>query len=79
MYVEGFKYTVMSSVIAFIGSFILGIILAVMRIAPIRILNWIGTAYVEFVRNIPLVLIAFISILLTRNRNYFKWFCSRNS
>lgn len=39
MYLEGFKYTVMSSVIALIGSFILGIILAVMRIAPIRILN----------------------------------------
>ncbi|HFK1684156.1 TPA: amino acid ABC transporter permease [Bacillus tropicus] len=61
MYLEGFKYTVMSSVIALIGSFILGIILAVMRIAPIRILNWLGAAIVEFVRNIPLVLIAFIS------------------
>ncbi|MGF9964836.1 amino acid ABC transporter permease [Bacillus rhizoplanae] len=59
LYVEGFKYTVMSSLIALIGSFILGIIIAVMRIAPIRILNWIGTAYVEFIRNIPLVLIAF--------------------
>ena len=60
MYLDGFKYTVMSSVIALIGSFILGVILAVMRIAPIRILNWIGSACVEFVRNIPLVLIAFI-------------------
>ena len=60
MYLEGFKYTVMSSVIALIGSFILGVILAVMRIAPISILNWIGSAFVEFVRNIPLVLIAFI-------------------
>ncbi len=28
MYLEGFKYTVMSSVIALIGSFILGVILA---------------------------------------------------
>lgn len=60
MYLEGFKYTVMSSVIALIGSFILGVILAVMRIAPISILNWIGSTFVEFVRNIPLVLIAFI-------------------
>lgn len=60
MYVEGFKYTVLSSVIALIGSFILGVVLAVMRIAPIRILNWLGAAIVEFVRNIPLVLIAFI-------------------
>lgn len=60
MYLEGFKYTVLSSVIALIGSFILGVVLAVMRIAPIRILNWLGAAIVEFVRNIPLVLIAFI-------------------
>ncbi|HFK1453192.1 TPA: amino acid ABC transporter permease [Bacillus pacificus] len=60
MYVEGFKYTVLSSVIALIGSFILGVVLAIMRIAPIRILNWLGAAIVEFVRNIPLVLIAFI-------------------
>ena len=60
MYLEGFKYTVVSSVIALIGSFILGVVLAIMRIAPIRILNWLGTAFVEFVRNIPLVLIAFI-------------------
>lgn len=60
MYLEGFKYTVMSSIVALIGSFILGIIMAVMRIAPIRFLNWFGTAYVEFIRNIPLVLIAFV-------------------
>ncbi len=60
LYLEGFKYTVMSSVVALIGSFILGIIMAVMRIAPIRVLNWFGAVYVEFIRNIPLVLIAFV-------------------
>ncbi|MEI4803367.1 amino acid ABC transporter permease [Bacillus sp. NPDC077411] len=59
LYLEGFKYTVLSSLIALIGSFILGIIIAVMRIAPIRVLNWIGATYVEFIRNIPLVLVAF--------------------
>ncbi|ABS20891.1 polar amino acid ABC transporter, inner membrane subunit [Bacillus cytotoxicus NVH 391-98] len=59
LYLEGFKYTLLSSVIALIGSFLLGVIIAVMRITPIRALNWIGTAYVEFVRNIPIVLIAF--------------------
>lgn len=59
LYLEGFKYTLLSSLIALIGSFILGIIIAVMRIAPIRVLNWIGATYVEFIRNIPLVLIAF--------------------
>ncbi|WHY77225.1 amino acid ABC transporter permease [Neobacillus sp. WH10] len=58
-YLEGFKNTVLASIIALIGSFIIGVIVAVMRIAPIKPLNWIGSAYVEFIRNIPLLIIAF--------------------
>ncbi|MBU8877502.1 amino acid ABC transporter permease [Bacillus sp. FJAT-29790] len=58
-YLEGFKNTLFSSIYALIGSFILGIIVAVMRIAPIKPLNWVGTAFVEFIRNIPLLIIAF--------------------
>jgi putative glutamine transport system permease protein len=58
-YLEGFKNTVLASIIALVGSFIIGVIIAVMRIAPIKPLNWIGTAYVEFFRNIPLLVIAF--------------------
>ncbi|MCY7541094.1 amino acid ABC transporter permease, partial [Bacillus pumilus] len=42
-----------------IGSFLIGTLIAIMRIAPLRPLNWLGTAYVEFVRNIPLLLITF--------------------
>ena len=59
MYLDGFKITLLVSFIALIGSFILGTILAVFRIAPIKPLNWIGTVYVEFIRNIPLLIIAF--------------------
>lgn len=59
MYLEGFKGTIMISLIALVGSFLLGTIIAVMRIAPFKPLNWIGTAYVEFIRNIPLLIIAF--------------------
>ncbi|AZB42470.1 amino acid ABC transporter permease [Bacillus sp. FJAT-42376] len=60
VFLQGFGNTVKTSVIALIGSFILGIIIAVMRISPMKILNAIGTVYVEFIRNIPLILIAFI-------------------
>lgn len=60
MYVEGFGNTVKASVLALIGSFLLGTVLAVFRIAPYRVLNWAGTAYVEFVRNIPLILVVFV-------------------
>ncbi|MGG3574617.1 amino acid ABC transporter permease [Bacillus gobiensis] len=59
MYLEGFKFTVLSSIIALISSFILGTLIAVFRIAPFKILNWVGTVYVEILRNIPVLLIAF--------------------
>ncbi len=60
MYLEGFLKTIQISLLALVGSFFLGALIAVMRIAPFKPLNWIGTAYVEFVRNIPLLIIAFI-------------------
>ncbi len=58
-YLAGFKNTIFASLIGLVGSFVIGVIVAVMRIAPIKPLNWIGTAYVEFIRNIPLLIIAF--------------------
>lgn len=59
MFVEGFKNTLYVSFLALIGSFVLGTIFAIFRIAPIKTLNWIGTIYVEFIRNIPLLIILF--------------------
>ncbi|KGR77056.1 amino acid ABC transporter permease [Ureibacillus sinduriensis] len=59
VFLEGFKNTLYVSFLALIGSFILGTILAIFRIAPIKPLNWIGTIYVEFIRNIPLLIILF--------------------
>jgi putative glutamine transport system permease protein len=60
---EGFLNTLQISLIALIGSFILGTLLAIMRISPIKLLNWISTAFVEFIRNIPLILIVFLFFL----------------
>ncbi len=59
LFMEGFINTIIASLIALVGSFFLGAIIAIFRIAPIKLLNWIGTAYVEFIRNIPLMLIIF--------------------
>jgi putative glutamine transport system permease protein len=59
MYWDGFKVTLMISLLALIGSFFIGAIIAVMRIVPIAPLRWIATAYVEFFRNIPLLVIVF--------------------
>ncbi|MCK1993320.1 amino acid ABC transporter permease [Peribacillus muralis] len=63
MYLLGFKNTILSSLIALVASLILGILVAIMRIAPIKPLNWLGTAYVEFIRNIPLLIITFFFFL----------------
>jgi len=63
MYMEGFLNTLQASIIALIGSFVLGTVIAVMRIAPIRPLNWLGAVYVEFIRNIPIILIVFLFFL----------------
>jgi aspartate/glutamate/glutamine transport system permease protein len=56
-YLEGFLNTVQVSVIALIGSFLLGALIAVFRISPVKSLNRLGTIYVEFIRNIPLLLV----------------------
>ncbi|WP_312468769.1 amino acid ABC transporter permease [Neobacillus sp.] len=59
LFFKGFLTTIEVSIIGLICSFILGVIVAVMRIAPLRILNYIGTCFVEFIRNIPLIIIVF--------------------
>jgi putative glutamine transport system permease protein len=58
-YMKGFGNTIVVSAIALIGSFVLGTIIAVFRISGVKPLQWLGTAYVEFIRNIPLLLVVF--------------------
>ncbi|MEW9700871.1 amino acid ABC transporter permease [Paenibacillus sp. SI8] len=60
IYMKGFGNTIIASVIALIGSFILGTLIAIFRISNVKPLVWIGTAYVEFIRNIPLLLVVFV-------------------
>nr|WP_275984094.1 amino acid ABC transporter permease [Paenibacillus hamazuiensis] len=60
---KGFLGTIEVSLIALIASFVLGTIIAVMRIAPVKALNWLGTVYVEFIRNIPLLLVVYFFFL----------------
>lgn len=58
-FMEGFYHTVIASVLGLIGSFLIGTVIAVFRIAPFKPFNWIGAAYVEIFRNIPLLLIVY--------------------
>ena len=54
---EAFWTTIQLTVYSAIGALILGTVLAAMRLAPVPMLNWIGTTYVNVVRNTPLTLI----------------------
>ena len=62
-FLEGLKITIISSLIALLSSFILGTLIAVMRIAPVKLLNWLGSVYIEFIRNIPVLVIVFFTYL----------------
>nr|WP_090345120.1 amino acid ABC transporter permease [Mycolicibacterium malmesburyense]CRL77174.1 amine acid ABC transporter permease [Mycolicibacterium malmesburyense] len=54
---EAFWTTIQLTVYAGIGALVLGTILAAMRLAPVPVLRWLGTSYVNVVRNTPLTLI----------------------
>ncbi|PET45409.1 glutamine ABC transporter permease [Bacillus sp. AFS001701] len=62
-FLEGLRVTILTSLIALLCSFILGTIIAVMRISPIKPLNWLGSIYVEFIRNIPVLVVVFFTYL----------------
>jgi glutamate transport system permease protein len=54
---EAFWTTIQLTVFSAIGALILGTLLAAMRLSPVPMLNWLGTTYVNVVRNTPLTLI----------------------
>jgi glutamate transport system permease protein len=54
---EAFWTTIQLTVFSAVGALILGTVLAAMRLAPVPMLNWLGTTYVNVVRNTPLTLI----------------------
>lgn len=62
-FIEGFGNTIWISLMALVGSLVLGTIIAIIRISPIRMLNIAGAAYVEFIRNIPLLIVVFFFYL----------------
>jgi glutamate transport system permease protein len=54
---EAFWTTIQLTVFSAVGALILGTVLAAMRLSPVPVLSWLGTAYVNVVRNTPLTLI----------------------
>jgi glutamate transport system permease protein len=58
-----FGMTVYLAFFSAIGSLVLGTVVAVMRVSPVRVLQLLGTWYVNIFRNTPLTLLVVFSIL----------------
>ena len=58
-----FGGTILLAVLGTIGSMVLGTIVAVLRLSPVRLFQWLGTWYVNTFRNTPLTLLMVFSVL----------------
>ncbi len=55
--------TIKLSILGTLGALLLGTVVAVLRLSPVRVFQWIGTWYVNTFRNTPLTLLMLFSIL----------------
>ena len=55
MLLKGLQVTLYIFVIAIILGFLIGLIIALLRLAPIKFLNWIAKAYVDAIRGTPFI------------------------
>ncbi len=58
---DGFLVTLGLVSVSFVIAVVVGTFVAALRVQPIKPLRWIGTIYVEFFRNIPLLVLLFIA------------------
>lgn len=57
--VGAFWITIQLTLYAAVGSLLIGTIVAILRVSPVKIFSWAGVAYVNIVRNTPLTLLVF--------------------
>jgi putative glutamine transport system permease protein len=78
LYPFGLWITIQLSVLSLLGSLGLGTVIALLRVSPMKPLRWVGTGYVEFFRNTPLLVQLFflyfatpyVGIYLGSNENF---------
>jgi glutamate transport system permease protein len=75
IYLAGFLQTLTLLVISGVGAFVVGVIIATMRISPVPSLRVFATVYTEVLRNVPLLLVlmfcAFVLPILGSGLDYF--------
>jgi polar amino acid transport system permease protein len=57
----GAKNTIVYTIISFVGGLALAVVLALMRLSPIGPYRWLATAYIEFFRGLPALLVIIAS------------------
>jgi glutamate transport system permease protein len=62
VYVDGFQTTIFLTLMSAVGALVLGTLIAAMRVSPVPPLRWVGTAYVQLVRNTPLTVVFFLVV-----------------
>ncbi|MEH7506034.1 amino acid ABC transporter permease [Neobacillus drentensis] len=55
MLLKGLQVTLYIFVIAIILGFLIGLVIALLRLAPLKILNWIAKGYVDAIRGTPFI------------------------
>ena len=58
--VAALRWTIALTVTAFVGGALVGLVIAILRVAPISPLRWIGTAYIHAVQGVPLLVWLFL-------------------
>lgn len=59
---NAFGVTILLTVLSALGAFLIGAVVAILRVSPVATLRLFGTAYVNLVRNTPLTLIVFFCV-----------------
>lgn len=64
LFFEGFKITIYSSLIALVFSLVIGTLMAIFQLSQNKVVAGLAKAYVEFFRNIPLLIIAMFFVVV---------------
>lgn len=76
-YLRGMGTTALLSLASFALAMLVGVVVAGFRVSPIPPLRWVGTFYVETVRNTPLLVLLFLFVFgLTKVGILFGYFTS---
>ena len=62
VFLEGMRRTLELSALSFFFAFVLGIVLAALRVSPVPPLRWASATYIELVRNTPLLVLMYLMV-----------------